>query len=209
MFTTDDLAGVVDLFGVLTREELEEALSELAYRRGEEVPEGTVDDAIDGFALVAVEGSVGAGHVEHDRGAGEGDANGGSEAANGEREADDVDTSEDENVDASEDEDHDSVDVDAPTETVLATGPTAFPSLPEGAEDLPHIMDVTERTVDRGRVSRAAEARLRREAAHAVAAGDDERVRELLDVSYDLEAWGGVDLGGVRTRLDAARDLEG
>ena len=206
MFTTDDLAGVVDLFGVLTRQELEEALSELAYRRGEEVPEGIVDDSLDGFTLVAVEGPVGDGHDDRDRGAGEGGANGASGA-------EEVDAGETEDADASETEeaeDDDAIeDVDVSTETVLAAGPTAFPSLPEGAEDLPHIMDVPERAVDRERVSRAAEARLRTEAAQAVAAGDDERVQELLDVSYDLEAWGGVDLAGVRTRLDAARDLEG
>ena len=216
MFTTDDLAGVVDLFGVLTRQELEEALSELAYRRGEEVPEGIVDDALDGFALVAVEMPVRDGHDDRDRGAGEGGANVESEG---------VDTSDAEDDDAARDDDRaknddrdknddrakndDAVREDnAGTETVLAAGPTAFPSLPEGAEDLPHILDVSDRTVDRERVSRAAESRLRTEAAQAVAAGDDGRVGELLDVSYDLEAWGGVDLAGVRTRLDEARDVE-
>ena len=55
MLTTDELAGVVELFGALRRPELEEALSELAYRRGEEPPEGLVDAAIEEFVLVAFE----------------------------------------------------------------------------------------------------------------------------------------------------------
>ncbi|MFQ3318475.1 MAG: hypothetical protein ACI8UR_000415 [Natronomonas sp.] len=149
MFTPDDLAGIVDLFGALTRGELAEALSELAYRQGADVPEDAIDDAIDAFALVAFE---------------RGDE----------------------------------------SEELLAPGPAAFPTLPDGAEDLPHILDVESRGIDRAAVGRAAEERLRVEAAQAVAAGDTERADELLDVSYDLEAWGGVDLGSVRERLDAA-----
>lgn len=149
VFTPDDLAGIVDLFGALTREELSEALSELAYRQGDEVPEDAVDDAIDAFALV---------EFERDG------------------------------------------------ETLLAPGPAAFPTLPDGAEDVPHILDVDSRVVDRDAVGRAAEERLRTEAARAVAHGDGERAAELLDVSYDLEAWTPVDLAGVRDRLDDARD---
>lgn len=149
MLTVDELAGVVDLFGALTRDELESALSELAYRRGEDAAHGVVDDALSAFALVAYE----------DEG-----------------------------------------------QTLLTPGPTAFPELVDGAEDLPHILDVEPRAVDREAVGRAAERRLRAEAAQAVAAGDADRAETLLDVSYDLEAWAPLELGSVRDRLDAARE---
>ncbi|WP_411965633.1 hypothetical protein [Haloferax sp. YSMS24] len=55
--TYDDLAGVVDLFGALTREELEDALDELAFKQGRETNtdalSGTISDAIDAYYLVA------------------------------------------------------------------------------------------------------------------------------------------------------------
>lgn len=145
MFTPDEVAGVVDLFGALSREETTTALAELAYRRGDDAPEGVVDDALAAFALVAIEGD-------------------------GER--------------------------------VLAPGPAAFPELPDGAEDLPHILEHDGRSVDRGALTRAAAARLRTEAACAATLGDIERADELVDISYDLEAWGGPDLEGVRELLD-------
>jgi hypothetical protein len=159
MFDDDDLAGIVDLFGALTREELAAALDELAYRRDGTVPEGAVDDALAAFALVA---------FEPDDADGDGDGD--------------------------------------PTE-LLAAGPAAFPTLPDGAEDLPHILDVDEREVDREAVGRAAEERLRAEAARAVSSGERDRAAELLDISYDLEAWAPVTLEAVRERLDAARDV--
>lgn len=149
MFTPDELAGIVDLFGALTREELDAACSELAYRRGEEPPEGDVEAALSAFALVPFE---------------------------------------------------------ADGEALLAPGPGSFPTLPDGAEDLPHILDVETRVVDRETVGRAAEQRLRTEAAQAVTVGDTERADELLDISYDIEAWGGVDLAGIRDRLDDAHN---
>lgn len=178
MFTSDDLAGVVDLFGALTRSELEAALSELAYRRGEEPRDGNpIDRALEAFALVAVEPDEDADH-----GGDSGDVDRG----------DGGDVGEGNGVD----------------EPLLAPGPAAFPTLPEGADDLPHILDIEERSVPRERVGRAAEERLRAAAARAVADGDDSRVVELQDVSYDIEAWAGVDLAGVRARLDAARETQ-
>jgi hypothetical protein len=89
---------------------------------------------------------------------------------------------------------------------LLAVGPTAFPTLPEGAEDLPHILDVEPRSIDRERVGRVAEERLRGEAARAVDAGDDDRAAALRDVTYDLEAWAPVALETLRGRLDDALD---
>ena len=149
--TGDELAGVVDLFGALTREELDDALGELAFKRGEAVDEAAVeaavDDAIEGYYLVAV---------------------------------------------------------DRDGTTLLAPGPVAFPTLPDDAEDLPHILDVPTRAVDRAVLTEAAERQLRADAAQAVDAAADERIERLLDVSYDLETWGSTDVSGVRSRLDDA-----
>ena len=146
MFTPDEVAGVVDLFGALSRADLETALSELAYRRGEEPPEGDVDAALSAFALVGV---------------------------------------------------------DRDGDRLLAPGPTAFPELPDGAEDLPHILDVGGRTLDREPVVDAALARFREAAVRAARRENEARAAELVDVSYDLEAWGARDLSGLRVRLDA------
>lgn len=157
--TRDDIAGVVDLFGGLTRSELGDALAELAFKRGEEHDPGAFRDdierALDSYHLVAVDAEETDAGVESD---------------------------------------------------LLVVGPVAFPELPEGATDLPHILDVEDRTVDRAVAARAAERRFRADASAAVEAGDDARIGALLDVSYELEAWGDVDLGTARERLDAARD---
>ncbi|MFB6128762.1 MAG: hypothetical protein ABEJ47_03275 [Halorhabdus sp.] len=92
-------------------------------------------------------------------------------------------------------------------EPLLVAGPVAFPTLPEGARDLPHILDVPDRSVDRERLATAAERRFRRDAGQAVAASDPDRIETLLSVSYELEAWAPVDLAETRDRLDDA--LEG
>jgi hypothetical protein len=159
--TPDDLAGVVDLFGSLTRSELGEAAAELAYKRAGEYDPGafvtTIDAAVRSYHLVAVDA-------------------GRAEAA----------------IDEGTDED------------LLVAGPVAFPQLPDGAADLPHILDVPEREVDPEAATAAATARFRRDAARAVDAGDTDRIRTLLDVSYELEAWGSVDLAGTRELLDEA-----
>jgi len=89
-------------------------------------------------------------------------------------------------------------------ETLLVPGPVAFPELPEHATDLPHIMDVPSRTVDRADLAEGVERRFRTDTARAVDAGDSERIEELLDVSYELELWGPVDLAAARDRLDDA-----
>jgi hypothetical protein len=153
--TGDELAAVVDLFGALTREELESALGELAFKRGESVDAdamaAAVEAAIDGYYLVPVDRAASA-------------------------------------------------------EQLLAPGPTAFPSLPDGAEDLPHILEIPDRDVDRPALVAAAESRLRADAARAVEANDGDRIDRLLDVSYDLETWGNVDVGDVRDRLDEAAE---
>jgi hypothetical protein len=149
--TGDELAGVADLFGAVTREELESALGELAFKRGGTVDADTAAEAV-GAAI----------------------------------------------------EDYYLVAVDHGDRTLLAPGPAAFPALPDGAEDLPHILDVPDRNPERAALIETVERRLRADAARAVDDGDTERIERLLDVSYDLETWGDVDVDDVRTRLDEA-----
>ena len=141
----DELAGIVDLFGALSRPELRTALAELAFRWHEDVDDvvldALVDDAVDRFYLLPVD----------DR---------------------------------------------------IVAGPAAFPTLPDGAEDLPHILDVPHRSPDTDELGRVAGDRFADEVADAIEAGDTERARELLDLSYDVEAWAPVELADERSRLD-------
>lgn len=137
----DELAGIVDLFGALTREELAEARSELAFRQGREAPDPTaVDAALEEYALVEHEG-------------------------------------------------------------VVVAGPAAFPTLPAEASDLPYIVDVPEREIDREEIGEC----VREELLAAVGEADTERLREL---SYDLEAWAPVDASEVRERLESEAEPE-
>lgn len=139
--SADELAGIVDLFGILTHEELDSALTELAFKRGEDPPDGAIiDSAIASYHLVECKGG-------------------------------------------------------------LAVGPTAFPTLPSGGTDLPHIMSIETQDIDREQLVHSVEERFRGETARAVDAGDGKRIIHLRDVSYDLEAWGAVDLGQIRNRL--------
>jgi len=97
----------------------------------------------------------------------------------------------------------DGTDADA---VALAVGPAAFPSLPADAEDLPHILDVPERDVDRETLSEAVLERLSADAVAAIEAGDAERLEILADVTYDIEAWASVDAGAIRERIVAELD---
>jgi len=96
------------------------------------------------------------------------------------------------------------VAIEDDSEELLVPGPVAFPTLPEGARDLPHILDVEERTVPRERLAEAAQRRFRDDAADAIEAGDRKRIADLLDVSYELDVWAPVEVSGTRTRLDEA-----
>lgn len=160
--THDELAGIVDLFDALTRAELEQALVELAYRRGADVREDVVAEAVAEavreYYLVALPADA----IEGDVGTG--------------------------------------------AEEVLVVGPVAFPMLPAEGEDLPHILNVPERSVDRAAAAEHVAERLREEAEQAVDDGDAERAATLVDVTYDAEAWGSVDLGATRDRLLALVD---
>lgn len=145
MFDPDELAGIVDCFGALTRDELARACSETAFRRGDDVSEETLRAAIasatDDYAI-----------VEHDG--------------------------------------------------ALVPGPAAFPTLPDGAEDLPHIMDVEHRPIDREAVAETVADQFRADVDDAVQGGDSDRCRALLDRTYEVESWGPIDLTEERSRLD-------
>lgn len=149
----DDLAGVVDLFDALTREELTRAFVELAFKRGEETESAAFGPAI--------EAAVDAYHLVE-------------------------------------------VDTDAADERLYVPGPVAFPTLPEGAADLPHILDVPDRSIDDEALASAAKSRFTADAEEALEAGDPERIEQLVDVSYELEVWAPVDVEAVRTRLTEA-----
>ncbi|WP_306056556.1 DUF7109 family protein [Natronococcus wangiae] len=166
--TADELAGVVDLFGGLTRSELERALAEAAFRADgasvdEDALEEAIADALESFALVAYEPS-----------GRNGDAGAAASAAG---------------------------DGD---ETLLVAGPTAFPSVPDRAEDVPHILDVEPRRLERAALGETVRDEFANAADDAVAAGDAERIETLLDVSYDVEAWAPVELDDERARLEVA-----
>lgn len=173
----DDVAGIVDLFGTLTRAELREALSELAFKQGAdadpEALDAAVSQAIREYHLVPVDA----------------DANATSECDDG-----------DPKVDASDTDPVATVDDD----DELAVGPTAFPSLPPNAEDLPHILDVQHRDVDRERLADRVHDRVSREVEVALETDDEDRLETLLDVTYDLEAWAPVEADGIRERIETA-----
>lgn len=143
----DELAGIVELFGAMTREELRQACAELAFRAGEDDPESVADAveaAVESLALVAYEDD-------------------GRE--------------------------------------LLAPGPAALPTLPDGAPDLPHVLDVERRSVDRGLLVEEVEVRLEAATAAAVESGDSDRAAALTDLTYDAEAWGNLELAELRARL--------
>jgi len=149
----DELAGIVDLFGLLPRADLRTAVRELAFRRDTEVTTDAVDSAIDDavadFVLIQF---------------------------------------------AMDDE------------TVLVPGPTAFPTMPEGAEDLPHILDAERRTVDRSVLATPIRNRLESAAASV---SDPSEAADLLEVTYDAETWTDVALDDVRERLIRVADTGG
>lgn len=83
----------------------------------------------------------------------------------------------------------------------LAPGPAAFPQIPEGGEDIPHILDIEPRDIPREKIGTAAEEHIRQQAAHAIATEDSERAAEILDRSYDITAFAPVDIDDIQTAL--------
>ncbi|MFB6360718.1 MAG: hypothetical protein ABEH59_05290, partial [Halobacteriales archaeon] len=82
-------------------------------------------------------------------------------------------------------------------------GPAALPQLPEGGEDLPHLVDIEPRSVDREAAAESIAAQLRADAAEATAAADPDRAANLLDACYEVEAWGPVELNETKAELAA------
>jgi hypothetical protein len=174
----DALAGVVDLFGWLTPTELRRAVDELAFKRRETVEVDTVASVVDDAVDAYVLVSAPPVAIDEDT------TEGGLMAKDTPRHAGAL------------------RDGDQP----LAVGPVAFPTLPEGAVDLPHILDVDPRTVTREALADAVLERLSDEAVASITADDPTRLETLADVTYDLEAWAAVDVGRVRDRIVAELD---
>lgn len=160
----DELAGIVDGFGGLTRTELRAAIEDLTARSGDvldrEAIENGIEAALADYYLVELDPTT-----------------------------------------ALEDA------IDGGSEPVLIPGPAALPELPDGGEDLPYLVEIEPRTVDRGAAAESIASRLRSDAAAATAADDVDRARTLLDVCYEVEAWGPVALD--ETKADLADLSEG
>lgn len=155
----DELAGVVDGFGGLTRAELRAALDDLAARAGTTIDhdelDAAIDDALDGYYLFELEPAI---------------------AMSGQ-------------------------DDGAPDDPLLVAGPAALPTLPAGGEDLPHLLDVDPRPIDRDAVAHTVESALRGAAAVAIDEADDDQAERLLDACYAIEAWAPVDLADAKAGL--------
>ena len=82
---------------------------------------------------------------------------------------------------------------------LLCVGPVAFPVEPDGAEDLPYILDIPERTVDRE--SLANELLQNMEADISDTMSSNQRTA-YIELSYDIETWSGVDTSQLRDALD-------
>jgi hypothetical protein len=89
-------------------------------------------------------------------------------------------------------------------EAVYVAGPVAWPEEPEHGEDLPHILDLRPRDVDRGALAGRVRQQLRAGVEQAAARGDADRLHEILDVTYDVETWADVDLADTRGLADGA-----
>lgn len=90
------------------------------------------------------------------------------------------------------------------TEAAYVPGPRAWPEEPAHAEDLPHIMDVERRRVDRSALARRVRQQLRASVEQAAARGDADRLHDLVDITYDVETWADVDLADTRGLADGA-----
>jgi len=162
VFSPDELAGVLELFGALTEAEFRRAVNEAAFRVGRDVDDDAlaarVDDATDSFHVVRVEPDAVPRVVP-------------------------------------------GLDGD---DAAYVPGPRAWPTEPEGAEDLPHILDVDPRDVNRDALAVRVRQQLRAGVEQAAAAGDADALQGLLDVTYDVETWADVDLDDTRGLADGA-----
>ena len=92
---------------------------------------------------------------------------------------------------------------------LLVAGPSALPELPEGGEDLPHLILVGEREINREELEKGVAERLGKEVEIAIFEKDRNQIESLLDVCYDLEMWAGVDIDGIRKKLERIIDSRG
>jgi hypothetical protein len=90
------------------------------------------------------------------------------------------------------------------SEAAYVAGPRAWPEEPEHGEDLPHILDVDARDVDREALAGRVRQQLRAAVEQAAARGDADRLHDVVDVTYDVEAWADVDLADTRGLADGA-----
>lgn len=177
----DEIAGIVNLFGTLTHNTLDNAIVELAFRRGietePEMRQSMIATAIDQYRVVAYP-SIG-------------DENNAT-------------TNSDLNAAGSVNE------INEVAMNRLAPGPTAFPTLPAHAEDLPRILETDGQEIDYEAATRAVVNRLRDDATRAIANNDTELITYLLDITYDIETWAGTtpdntnSVTDLRHRLDSA-----
>ena len=75
-------------------------------------------------------------------------------------------------------------------------GPAAFPEIPEGGRDLPHMLDLSHCTVNRQEI---AEELLERFLGQEI---DIER-ESAIELSYDLESWTNIDASDLREHVES------
>lgn len=83
--------------------------------------------------------------------------------------------------------------------TLLVPGPVAFPTLPTGARDLPHILDIPDRSVDRTEIAESLATSIESELEEEP---PEDRIHTLVDLTYDLESWAAVDVSDLRAVVD-------
>lgn len=147
----DEIAGILQLFGGLTRSELEQAMSEVAFRLDESTPPSSWLD--DRLATAQTRGII--------------------------------------------------VRDESKDPALYVPGPAAFPTAPTGSEDLPHILDIDSRSIDREAIAAQLQDEITDEVDPSTA---DERISTLIDLSYDIETWAGVDAEALRSTLDSCRE---
>tara|TARA_B110000014_G_scaffold263296_1_gene259582 strand:+ start:1005 stop:1484 length:480 start_codon:yes stop_codon:yes gene_type:complete len=96
--------------------------------------------------------------------------------------------------------------VEMKSQDLLVVGPTALPELPEGGEDLPHLILVGEREINREEVEKSVVDRMDKEVEIVISRKDIDQMGRLLDVCYDLEIWAEINVEGIRKKLEGIMD---
>jgi hypothetical protein len=149
--TLDELAGAVDLFGGLTRDELIQGCEDICARSGEvidfELMDEKIENAIEKYYLIELK----------ERG-------------------------------------------------LLVIGPVALPKLPEGGEDLPHLIQVENRSIDKKEIEKVVFERIEEEIKNNSLEEDLESLEILLDICYDIEIWSSGGMEETRKVLERRID---